>query len=127
MISLDDIKKSTQKTFSRSSGPGGQNVNKVSTKVQLSFDISGSHLSDQSKKRLLIKYPVGFIQVSNQETRFQFRNTALAFQNLLEQIRNDLKVQSRRIPIKSPHLGRAGKLRKMLKDKLLRYKRKNEQ
>ncbi len=50
-ISIDesDIKE----VFIRSGGPGGQHVNKVSTAVQLRFDISGSKLPGDIKKRLI--------------------------------------------------------------------------
>ncbi|MCU4174820.1 alternative ribosome rescue aminoacyl-tRNA hydrolase ArfB [Carboxylicivirga sp. N1Y90] len=45
-----------QYSASRSGGPGGQNVNKVNTKVELRFNINGSNLlSDIEKERLLIK------------------------------------------------------------------------
>lgn len=51
--SLEIPERELRFTFSRSSGPGGQNVNKVSTKVTLRFDINRTRgLSDEQKARI---------------------------------------------------------------------------
>ncbi len=77
----------------RSSGPGGQNVNKVSTAVQLRFDAGrSSHLSAEIKQRLLARAgkrasPAGVlvIQASRRRTQGQNRDDAIArFRALLE-------------------------------------------
>lgn len=49
-ISIDESE--IREEFIRSSGPGGQNVNKVSTAVQLHFDIAGSSIPANVKERL---------------------------------------------------------------------------
>ena len=122
MISLEDLKHFTKKTYSHSSGPGGQNVNKTSTKVQLEFDINSSSLSPEEKHVLLKKYPSGEIHVYNQETRRQHRNEELAFEHLILLIEEALVFPEKRKHTKPPHLSRSGKFKKMLKDKLLKFK-----
>jgi ribosome-associated protein len=78
--------------FSTSSGPGGQHVNKTSTKVTLRFDIAQSPtLDDETRARLLNKLAqridkAGVLQVHAQDSRSQFRNRETAvsrFQQLL--------------------------------------------
>lgn len=122
MISLEEIKKYTEKSFARSSGAGGQNVNKTSTKVFLVFDIQSSSLSPAEKSRLLRKNESGFIQVSNQETRSQFRNMSLAFQHLQEIIQEGIRfIRSRKSTV-APYRTAQGKRQKKKKAHLLRYK-----
>lgn len=124
MINIEQIKSATEKKFSHSSGPGGQNVNKTATKVQLSFDIQKSALDDEEKRRLMQKFPDGEIHVYSQETRSQHRNQELAFEHLSDIIVEALRVEKKRRGKKPPHLTRAGKIKKILKDKLMKYRKR---
>lgn len=97
-------------SFMRASGPGGQNVNKVSTAVELRFEAERSpHLPPGVKARLKKLAgrrwtTEGAIVLRVDETRSQARNRDIARERLVEMIRAALVAPKRRIATK-PTLG----------------------
>ncbi|HET8737181.1 MAG TPA: alternative ribosome rescue aminoacyl-tRNA hydrolase ArfB [Pricia sp.] len=86
----------------RSSGAGGQHVNKVSTKIELSFDVKNSQaLSSVEKERIQQKLgnqltKENVLILTCDETRSQHRNKDLAIRRFIEILRRGLRVPKKR-------------------------------
>lgn len=93
-----------EERFVRSSGPGGQNVNKVSTKVELRFDAANSTVLDDSVRERLLKLAgrratvEGVIVLEAQSERSRERNRQDARERLVELIRRALVRPRKRKP-----------------------------
>jgi len=86
----------------RSSGPGGQHVNKTASKAVISFTISTSQIfSSQEKQRLLekLKHRIsqdGILTITCSESRSQHRNKAMAIERLISLLEKNLRIAKHR-------------------------------
>jgi ribosome-associated protein len=94
--------------FSRSSGPGGQNVNKVSTRVTLLLDIANCHAFTEAQKTRIgarLKTRIskdGVLRVISQRHRTQAANKEAAKTKLIELLADALETKPHRRKTKTP-------------------------
>ncbi|GGF05407.1 alternative ribosome rescue aminoacyl-tRNA hydrolase ArfB [Hymenobacter cavernae] len=100
---INDLTPELQFQTARSSGPGGQNVNKVESKVEVRFHVASSQLlTDEQKGLILSKLGKqlttdGYLIVTAQEDRSQLRNKETAIRKLHDLLKRALhKPKARR-------------------------------
>ncbi len=97
---INELKFST----ARSSGSGGQHVNKTETKVELIFDIDNSEILREREKNVLYQNLAnrisknGLLRMSSQVKRSQVLNKKVVIQKFIDTIQHALKPQKKRIP-----------------------------
>lgn len=115
--------------FSRSSGPGGQNVNKVNTRVTLLFDVANATgLSDGQKEQIFERLATrvnknGVIRVISQRYRTQKANREATIERLQELLREALKKEPVRKKTKVPEQVRQRRLEEKKRRSILKKQR----
>lgn len=121
---LPDLSSEITVKTSRSGGKGGQHVNKVSTKVELAFDLTNTQLlSEEQKALLLVRLSgkltkEGVLLIVSQSERTQLGNKRVAMAKLVELLEKNLIVEKKRKPTKVP--------KSVIEKRLIAKKRRGE-
>jgi ribosome-associated protein len=114
---------------SRSAGPGGQNVNKVNSRITLFFDVPNSRsLSDKQKSRILSRLATradknGLIRVVSQKFRTQNANRRAATERLQQLLADALKTRAVRKKTKVPYAAKQRRLEQKRRRSILKKQR----
>lgn len=107
-MNVELLKREMQYRTARSGGSGGQNVNKVETKVEIIWDINASQVFNDADKALIFNKlenqinKEGLLQVVNQTERSQLGNKQLAEKKMIRLIEKALKKEKERKPTDTP-------------------------
>jgi ribosome-associated protein len=96
--------------FSRSSGPGGQHANRSETRVEAVFDVEESEALSDAQKRRVVARAGPTLRAIAQDERSQWRNRELAVERLVDQLREALRVERKRVPTKPTAASRERRL-----------------
>ncbi|WP_426581334.1 alternative ribosome rescue aminoacyl-tRNA hydrolase ArfB [Mucilaginibacter sp. R-33] len=127
-----DLQKETSYKTSRSGGKGGQNVNKVSSKVELLFSIGSSALFNDEEKLLLTEKlqnrlnKDGYVQVICDEERSQYLNKEKAIERLTSLLTKALQKPKVRKPTKVSKAAKAARLDNKKMQSVKKENRKND-
>ena len=125
-MEIDKLIKELSFKATRSSGAGGQHVNKVSSKIELTFDIQNSTILSEEQKQLLLKNLATRITKENilmlfcDESRSQHKNKEIITKRFLKIISNGLKIPKRRKPTK---ISRSANRKRLERKKIQAYKK----
>lgn len=129
MVNLPDIEALINECrfeATRSSGSGGQNVNKVSTKVILLFNVLESNILDQEQKDIFLSQLIprisklGIFRISSGRERTQLANRKLVIEKFYNLVENAFKTDEERIATKPT---KGSKLRRIESKKALSGKK----
>ncbi len=129
-VNLDDLP--LEERFVRASGPGGQNVNKVASAVELRLDVGRAPLADEIKTRLTSlagrrMTSGGVLVIDSREHRTQAQNRAAARKRLLALLAAAARRPRRRRPTRITAAAREARLRsKARRSEIKRRRRERE-
>ncbi len=103
---------------SRSAGPGGQNVNKVESRVELLFDVERSAIFSHEQLAgifLKLKNKIdskGILHITSQSSRSQWENKEIALEEFVRLLKSSLKPAKKRISTKLSKVAKEKRLKK---------------
>ncbi len=127
-INIDQILTEIVFKTSRSSGKGGQHVNKTETRVSIVFNINESSIFSENQKEIILKKlgsridSNGNIQIDAEDTRSQLKNKEIACKRLIQLLNESLIVPKKR-KVTKPN--KAAILKRLKSKKINSEKKKN--